>query len=75
MLKKSLSRVKKILTILLIVFFIISVTAASVNAGPVMVKEKKTAIIVFQKVKTVICKGIIHQTKQKGSYATAVGNG
>jgi len=41
---------------LLAVLFVASVTAAAVRAGPVMVKEKKIAIIILKDVKTTICK-------------------
>ena len=48
---------KKILGILLAVCFVMSVTAATVSAhGPVMVKEKKIAIIILKDVKTTIFK-------------------
>ncbi len=48
---------KKTIGILLAVCFLISVTAATVSAhGPVMVKEKKTAIIILKDVKTTIYK-------------------
>jgi len=36
-----LKQIKKILGILLVVCFLMSVTAVAVNAGPVMVKDKK----------------------------------
>ncbi len=56
MLKQRVSRIKTVLAILLAVLFVVSVTAAAVSAKPVMVKEKKTAIIILQDVKTTICK-------------------
>ena len=56
MLKQSSSRIKRVLAILLAVLFVASVTAAAVSAGPVMVKEKKIAIIILKDVKTTICK-------------------
>ena len=41
-----LNQIKKTLSILLLVCFLMSVTAVAVSAGPVMVKDKKTAIII-----------------------------
>jgi UDP-N-acetylmuramyl pentapeptide phosphotransferase/UDP-N-acetylglucosamine-1-phosphate transferase len=50
-----LKQMKQTIGILLAVCFLISVTAATVSAhGPVMVKEKKTAVLIFQHVKTKI---------------------
>ncbi len=43
---------KKTLGILLAVCFLMSVTAAAVSAGSVVVKDKKTAIIILKDVKT-----------------------
>ena len=52
-----LKQMKKTIGIFLAVCFLISVTAATVSAhGPVMVKEKKTAIIILKDVKTKIYK-------------------
>ncbi len=52
-----LKQMKKTIGIFLAVCFLISVTAATVSAhGPVMVKEKKTAIVILQKEKIEICK-------------------
>ncbi len=51
-----LKQMKQTIGILLAVCFLISVTAATVSAGPVMVKEKKTAIIILKDVKTTINK-------------------
>ncbi len=52
-----LKQMKKTIGIFLAVCFLISVTAATVSAhGPVMVKEKKTAIVILQKEKIDICK-------------------
>ena len=51
-----LKQMKKTIGILLAVCFLMSVTAAAVSAGPVMVKEKKTAIIILKDVKTKIFK-------------------
>jgi hypothetical protein len=52
-----LKQMKKTIGILLAVCFLISVTAATVSAhGPVMVMEKKTAIVILQKEKIEICK-------------------
>jgi len=51
-----LKQMRKTLGILLVVCFIMSVTAAAVSAKPVLVKEKKTAIIAFQKEKVKIFK-------------------
>ena len=48
-----LKQMKKTIGILLAVCFLISVTAATVSAGPVMVKEKKTAIVILKDVKTI----------------------
>ena len=45
---------RKTLGILLVVCFLMSVTAAAVSAGPVVVKDKKTAVLIFQHVKTKI---------------------
>jgi len=57
MLKQSFNGMKRTLAILLAVLFVVSVTAAVASAhGPVMVKEKKTVVIAFQKEKTIICK-------------------
>jgi len=55
-----LKQMKKTLGILLAVCFLMSVTAAAVSAGPVVVKDKKTAIIILKDVKTKIFK---HQHK------------
>jgi hypothetical protein len=52
-----LKQMKKTIGILLAVCFLMSVTAAAVSAhGPVMVKEKKIAIIILKDVKTKIYK-------------------
>jgi len=51
-----LNQIKKTLGILLLVCFLMSVTAVAVSAGPVMVKDKKTAIIILKDVKTTIFK-------------------
>ena len=55
-----LKQMKKTLGILLAVCFLMSVTAAAVSAGPVVVKDKKTAIIILKEVKTKFFK---HQHK------------
>ena len=55
-----LKQMKKTLGILLAVCFVMSVTAAAVSAGPVVVKDKKTAIIILKDVKTKFFK---HQHK------------
>jgi len=55
-----LKQMKKTLGILLLVCFVMSVTAAAVSAGPVVVKDKKTAIIILKDVKTKFFK---HQHK------------
>jgi|GEM_PF-1221889 hypothetical protein len=47
-----LKQMKKTIGILLAVCFLMSVTAAAVSAGPVVVKDKKTAIIIMKDVKT-----------------------
>jgi hypothetical protein len=49
-----LKQMRKTLSILLVVCFLMSVTAAAVSAGPVVVKDKKTAVLIFQHVKTKI---------------------
>jgi hypothetical protein len=49
-----LKQMRKTLGILLVVCFLMSVTAAAVSAGPVVVKDKKTAVLIFQHVKTKI---------------------
>jgi UDP-N-acetylmuramyl pentapeptide phosphotransferase/UDP-N-acetylglucosamine-1-phosphate transferase len=52
-----LKQMKQTIGILLAVCFLISVTAAAVSAHePVMVKEKKTAIVILKDVKTTIYK-------------------
>ena len=51
-----LKQMKKTLGILLAVCFLMSVTAAAVSAGPVMVKDKKTSIVILKDVKTKIFK-------------------
>ena len=51
-----LKQIKKTLSILLLVCFLMSVTAVAVSAGPVMVKDKKTVIVVVKDVKTTIFK-------------------
>ena len=52
---------KQTIGILLAVCFLISVTAATVSAhGPVMVKEKKTVIVILEKEKIEICKWPAH---------------
>ena len=56
-----LKQMKKTLGILLAVCFLMSVTAAAVSAGPVVVKEKKTAIIFLKDVKTKISKPHYHK--------------
>jgi hypothetical protein len=55
-----LKQMKKTIGILLAVCFLMSVTAAAVSAGPVVVKDKKTAIIIMKDVKTKFFK---HQHK------------
>ena len=55
-----LKQMKKTIGILLAVCFLVSVTAAAVSAGPVVVKDKKTAIIIMKDVKTKFFK---HQHK------------
>jgi len=65
MLKQSSSRIKKVLAILLEALFVVSVTSAAVSAKPVMVKEKKTIIIIFQDVKTKIYKWPHHHHHSK----------
>jgi hypothetical protein len=55
-----LKQMKKTIGILLAVCFLMSVTAAAVSAGPVVVKDKKTAIIILKDVKTKFFK---HQHK------------
>ena len=49
-----LKQIKKTLGILLAFCFLMSVTAAAVSAGPVVVKDKKTIIVVVKDVKTKI---------------------
>jgi len=49
-------QMKKTLGILLAVCFLMSVTAAAVSAGPVVVKDKKTTITILKDVKTKIFK-------------------
>jgi len=56
-----LKQMKKTLGILLAVCFLMSVTATAVSAGPVVVKEKKTAIIFLKDVKTKIFKHHHHK--------------
>jgi hypothetical protein len=52
-----LKQMKRTIGILLAVCFLISATAATVSAHePVMVKEKKTAIVILKDVKTKIYK-------------------
>ena len=51
-----LKQIKQTLGILLLVCFLMSVTAVAVSAGPVMVKDKKTVIVVMKDVKTTIFK-------------------
>ena len=48
-----LKQIKKTLGILLLVCFLMSVTAVAVSAGPVMVKDKKTVIVVMKDVKNI----------------------
>ena len=55
-----LKQMKKTIGILLAVCFLMSVTAAAVSAGPIVVKDKKTAIIILKDVKTKFFK---HQHK------------
>jgi hypothetical protein len=55
-----LKQMKKTLGILLVVCFVMSVTAAAVSAGPAVVKDKKTVIIILKDVKTKFFK---HQHK------------
>ena len=45
MLKQSSSRMKKVLASLLVVFFVVSVTAAAVSAEPAVVKAAKGMVI------------------------------
>ena len=49
-----LKQMRKTLGILLVVCFLMSVTATAASAGPVVVKDKKTAVLIFQHVKTKI---------------------
>jgi hypothetical protein len=51
-----LKQMKKTLGILLAVCFLMSVTAAAVSAGPTVVKDKKTVVVVVKDVKTKIFK-------------------
>ena len=51
-----LKQIKKTLGILLLVCFLMSVTAAAVSAGPVVVKDKKTIVVVVKDEKTKIFK-------------------
>ena len=51
-----LKQIKKTLGILLLVCFLMSVTAAAVSAGPMVVKEKKTIVVVVKDEKTKIFK-------------------
>jgi hypothetical protein len=53
---EMLKQIKKTLGILLLVCFLMSVTAVAVSAGPVMVKDKKTVIVVVKDEKTTIFK-------------------
>jgi UDP-N-acetylmuramyl pentapeptide phosphotransferase/UDP-N-acetylglucosamine-1-phosphate transferase len=55
-----IKQMKKSLGILLAVCFLMSVTAAAVSAGPVVVKDKKTSVVILKDVKTKIFK---HQHK------------
>jgi len=55
-----IKQMKKTIGILLAVCFLMSVTAAAVSAGPAVVKEKKTAVLIMKDVKTKIFK---HQHK------------
>ena len=61
-----LKQMKKTLGILLAVCFLMSVTAAAVSAGPVVVKDKKTAIIFLKDVKTKIFKHHHKHTNMNG---------
>jgi|GEM_PF-2074545 hypothetical protein len=63
MLKQSFSTIKKVMSVFLVVLFVVSVTVATVSAKPVMVKEKKTIIIIFQDVKTKVFKHHHHHSK------------
>jgi ABC-type Zn2+ transport system substrate-binding protein/surface adhesin len=51
-----LKQMRKTLGILLAICFLISMTAAAVSAGPVVVKDKKTIIVIVKDVKTKIFK-------------------
>ena len=53
MLKQSSNGMKRMLAILLAVLFVVSVTAAAVSAHPVVVKDKKTVIVVVEDVKII----------------------
>jgi hypothetical protein len=64
----------KILGILLAVCFLMSVTAAAVSAGPVVVKEKKTTMIILKDVKTKFFKHNHHKnTNMNGGKGKKMG--
>jgi len=44
MLKQQIIKIKKVLTILLLVLFVVSLTAAALSAEPVVIKEKKMVV-------------------------------
>jgi hypothetical protein len=69
-----LKQMKKTLSILLAVCFLMSVTAAAVSAGPVLVKEKKTTMIILKDVKTKFFKHNHHKnTNMNGGRGKKMG--
>ena len=70
-----LKQMKKTLGILLAVCFLMSVTAAAVSAGPVMVKEKKTAVVALKDVKTKFFKHNHHSKFFKHYHKNITTNG
>jgi hypothetical protein len=68
-------QMKKTLGILLAVCFLMSVTAAAVSAGPVVVKDKKTTITILKDVKTKIFKHHHHGKFSKHHHKNSTMNG
>jgi hypothetical protein len=63
MLKQSSSRIKKTLASLLVVFFVVSVTAAVVSTEPVVVKAAKGFVVDTEDGQMITAKEVASDTK------------
>ena len=58
MLKQSSSRIKQVMASLLVVFFVVSVTATAVSAEPIMVKAAKGVAVDSENGQMIAAKGM-----------------